>query len=120
MTQLHPKVGEEIGYSRYHQWGTLVAHGFSKVAKINHHGHIILENGKVFDRHGRERNVQYGGLRLVEPNRLRDELQHISLQRARSVAARELMDLLEARRCVDFRPTSDETKARMIELVNQL
>ena len=50
MMQAQHKVGDEVGYSRHHQWGTLLSHGFSRVSKINGHGPIILENGKQFDK----------------------------------------------------------------------
>lgn len=112
------KVGDEVGYGRYHTWGTLLQHGFSRVARINHHGHIHLENGKVFDRHGHERKVEFGGLRLMEATHLRAALQSIAEQRARNTAARELQALLDARG--DRHAISDETRAKMIELVNRL
>lgn len=119
---IQSNVGDEVGYGRHHQWGTLLQHGFSRVAKINHHGHIHLENGKVFDRHGNERNQTYGGLRLMEAQRLRDELQRIAEGRARAAAANELRKLLDDHRngrgeqCV----LNDAARARMIELVNAL
>lgn len=55
------KVGDKVGYGKHHFESLLYA-GESKVAKINGHGHIILENGRVFDKYGNERKVgQYGG-----------------------------------------------------------
>ena len=116
------KVGDEVGYGRHHQWGTLLQHGFSRVAKINHHGHIILENGREFDKHGQERKREYGGLRLFAADRLRAELQHIEERRARGRAASELKALIDGQRngFGEQCPTSDEVRARMIELVNQL
>lgn len=118
----HTKVGEEVGYARYGSWGTLMQHGVSRVAKINHHGHIHLENGRVFDRHGDERKVSYGGLRLMRAEDLQAQLAALAEQRARNAAAKELCRLVEGQRnghgntC----PVSSETRARMLELVNQL
>lgn len=116
------KVGDEVGYGRRHNWGTLLHHGFSKVVKINHHGHIHLENGKVFDKHGDERKVEHGGLRLYDAARLRDELQRIEACRARARAASELRSLLDRQRngFGDGCPVDEDVRARMIELVNQL
>lgn len=116
------KVGDEVGYGRHHGWGTLLGHGFSRVAKINHHGHIHLENGKVFDKNGNERKTEYGCLRLMAADSLRAELQHIEERRARARAANELKALLDGQRngFGEQCPASDEVRARMIELVNQL
>jgi hypothetical protein len=47
-------IGQEVAYGKHH-WDTLLYGGKSRVAKINGHGHIILENGKVFDKNGRAR-----------------------------------------------------------------
>lgn len=116
------KVGDEVGYGRHHQWGTLLQHGFSRVAKINRHGHIILENGREFDKYGHERKREYGGLRLFTAERLRAELREIEEKRARARAASELKALIDGQRngrgeqCM----ASDEVRARMIELVNRL
>jgi hypothetical protein len=115
------KVGDEVGYGRYH-WGALLGHGFSRVAKINHHGHIILENGRAFDKYGRERKREHGGLGLFTAERLRAELREIEERRARARAASELKALIEGQRngFGEQCPASDETRAKMIELVNQL
>jgi hypothetical protein len=122
MMQAQHKVGDEVGYCRHHQWGTLLSHGFSRVAKVNGHGHVILENGKQFDKHGHERNATYGGLHLVDASNLRAELQHIAEQRARNAAGRELEELIKGRRNGhgDLCAISEEVRARMIELINKL
>ena len=120
--QAQHKVGDEVGYCRHHQWGTLLAHGFSRVAKINGHGHIILENGKQFDKHGRERNAIASMLHLIDANQLRAELQQVAEQRARNAAARELEELIKSWRNGrgNICPISDETRAKMIELVSKI
>ena len=117
------KVGDEVGYGRHHQWGTLLQHGFSRVAKINRHGHIILENGREFDKHGQERKVEHGALRLIEAPKLREILQRREEQRARNKAAQDLIALVNGQRngYGDHCKLEDDTvRARMIELVNQL
>jgi hypothetical protein len=117
------KVGDEVGYARYgSSWGTLLHHGFGRVAKINHHGHIYLEDGLVFDRHGDQRQVKHGGLRLRPAENLRHELKLREEHRARNRAAQELCRLVDAQRNGhgNICPVSDETRASMIELVNQL
>ena len=115
------KVGEEVGYGRYN-WEALLGHGFSKVAKINRHGHIILENGREFDKHGHERKREYGGLILFTAERLRAELHSIEEKRARARAANELKALIDGQRngYGDHCKISDEVRAKMIELVHQL
>lgn len=121
--QMQPKVGDEIGYCYRHQsWGTLLSHGFSKVVKINGHGHIHLENGKVFDKHGQERNTLYGGLRLVDADRLREEKKNVAEQRARNAAANELKVLLDGQRNGrgEMCPAKEDVRAKMIELINKL
>ena len=122
MEQVQHKVGDEVGYCRHHQWGTLLSHGFSLVAKVNGHGHIILENGKVFDKRGDERNTTYGGLRLISAERLRGQLKVIEEQRARNRAANELEELLKSWRNGrgDLCAISEGTRAKMIELINKL
>jgi hypothetical protein len=115
------QVGDQVGYGRYHN-GTLIQHGFSKVVKINHHGHIHLENGKVFDKHGDERGSTYGVLRLIPAERLREQLDHIQAQRARNQRMMELKNLLDSQRNGrgEMCEISADTRARMIELVSQL
>jgi hypothetical protein len=117
------KIGDEVGYYRSHNWhGTILGHGFGRVVKINHHGHITLDNGRQFDRHGDERKVEYGGLRLIVADELHKQLALREQQRARNRAAQELIALVNGQRngygeqCA----VGEETRARMIELVNQL
>ena len=117
------KVGDEVGYVRYGGWHrTILIHGFSRVVKINHHGHIHLENGRQFDRHGDERKQTYWGLRLIDAAALRERLAEHAVQRARNTAAHELKALIDVQRNGhgDICKVNDETRARMIALVNQL
>jgi hypothetical protein len=117
------KVGDEVGYYRSHYWhGTILSHGFGRVAKINHHGHIILDNGRQFDRHGDERKVEHGGLRLINADKLRDMLAAREQQRACNAAAQELIALVNGQRNGhgDHCQADDALRAKMIELVNKL
>lgn len=117
------QVGDEVGFGRYHSFGgQLLTHGFSTVTKVNHHGHVHLANGRVFDKHGRERNVQYGGLRLMQADDLRAQLNQIAQNRARVQAAQQLKQLIDGQRngFGDQIQIDDETRNRMIALVNQL
>lgn len=121
--KVETQVGSEIGYVRYVGWHrTILSHGFSRVAKINHYGHVILENGRQFDRHGDERKVKHGGLRLIAADDLRKRLAELEQQRGRTAAANELKSLIDGRRngYGDHLAVDDKTRARMIELVNQL
>jgi hypothetical protein len=115
-------VGDEVGYGRYHQWGTLLQHGFSKVEKINRWGHVILENGKVFNKDGYERGREYGALHIMTAAHLREVLESIKQRRERNAVANELKALIDGQRNGhgDICEVSDETRARMIELVNRL
>ena len=116
------KVGDEVGYGRYHSWGTLLNHGFSKVTKINRWGHIILENGKVFDKQGQERNCQYGGAHIMDADRLRERLDEIKQARERANAANEIKKILDGQRTGggEFVAISNEVREQMIALVNKL
>jgi hypothetical protein len=67
------KVGDEVGYARYYS-GTLMNYGFSNVVKINKFGHIMLENGKSYDKHGVERKSPYSYTYLYSPKILRQRL----------------------------------------------
>jgi len=115
------KVGDEVGFGKYH-WGTLIRHGFSRVTKINHYGHVHLENGRQFDRYGDERKQTYGGVHLIAADRLRHELQALDRLRARNAAACELKALLDAQRNSrgDMCAVNNEVREKMIELVNNL
>lgn len=73
------KVGDEVGFGRFGRFNFHSA-GFGRVVKINGYGHITLDSGKVFDKHGDERGTTYG-LRLTDAASLRES-------QARDVAAK--------------------------------
>lgn len=114
-------VGDEVGYVRYYR-GTMMSQGISRVVKVNHHGHILLENGKQFDKHGAERKKEYGGTRLTNADELRAQIAQVAADRQRSQMAQELIKLIEGQRDGYGRQheASDEIRARMRQLINQL
>ncbi len=114
-------VGDEVGYVRYYM-GTMMSQGISHVVKINHHGHILLENGKQFDKHGAERKVTHGGARLINADVLRAQIAQVAADRQRSQMAQELIQLVQGQRDGHGRQheASKEIRARMMQLVNQL
>ena len=56
--------GDHVAYVRW-QWSTIMEQGISTVEKVNGHGHIILVDGKQFDKHGHERKKGQYGTRLT-------------------------------------------------------
>jgi len=68
------KVGDEVGFARYYN-STLMNYGFSNIVKINKFGHIMLENGTSYDKHGTERKSPYSATYLYKPETLRERLQ---------------------------------------------
>lgn len=115
-------VGEEVGFGRHGGRGFFMSHGFSRITKINHHGHIHLENGRVFDRHGRERKCQYGEAHLMDAQMLRDQLAAIAERRERANIFNELKSIMDNQRngYGDVCALDDATRERMIALVNKL
>lgn len=116
-------VGDEVGFVRYGGWhGTMLSQGISRVTNINRYGHIHLENGRQFDRNGDERNVKYGGARLIAADQLRAQLDKAQADRQRAQAAQELVKLIEGQRDGYGRhhEVSDDIRARMQDLVNRL
>lgn len=57
------KVGDTVGYARFYGWNSFTG-GTAKITKINRHRHITLDTGRIFDKHGTERNALGSGLRL--------------------------------------------------------
>ena len=88
------KVGDEVGYARSARMGYMSA-GFSTVTKVNGHGHIILENGKTFDKRGNERNTNYGGLFLIQAANLREAQARDNAERERVSRAKALQQKVQ-------------------------
>ena len=112
-------VGQEVGFVSYGSWG-MGSHGFGKIVKINGHGHIKLDNGRVFDKHGNER-AKFSRMRLTDPAQLRESIVRQNAARDRRVAAQDIERYLNSHKTGygDIR-LSDEQKAELIALVNKL
>lgn len=114
-------VGQEIAYGRWGNWG-LMDHGFSTIAKINGHGHVHLTNGLMFDKHGHERNANWGGKSLVEVETVRRQLAHRKEIHDRRVIVEEILNQIAGRKTghgeyVEF---SDELKMMLCDKINRL
>ena len=112
-------VGQEVGFVSYGSWG-MGSHGFGKIVKINGHGHIKLDNGRVFDKHGNER-AKFSRLRLTDPAQLRESIVRQNAARDRRVAAQDIERYLNSHKtCYGDIRLNDEQKAELIALVNKL
>lgn len=110
-------VGTEVAYGRFHL-GSPLSYGFSTIAHINGYGHVKLENGLVFDKHGYERGVGYGQRHLMPPSRLQAALDAQEEQRQRRDKIARIKGTVSE--WASGRPISDEIKQEMISLINSL
>ena len=112
-------VGSEVGFGRNARFG-LINTGFARVTKINGHGHITLDNGKVFDKRGNERGTNYG-VSLINADALRRQLAWKEEQRTTTEKVKELQ-----RKVADLfgynsqASVSPDEKASLLALVNSL
>ena len=112
-------VGQEVGFVSYGSWG-MGGRGFARIVKINGHGHIQLDNDRVFDKHGNER-AKFSRMRLTDPAQLRESIARENAARDRRCAAQDIENYLKARKtCYGDIQLSDEQKAELIALVNKL
>ena len=129
MVSIKVGIGDEVGYSRLDTGADQCFDaGFARVIEINRHGHITLDTGLVFDKHGKERDHAREGagapLELCTADDLRARLIHqADTQSKLNRAAAELEDVIK--RCRDDRgnviwPISDDARATMVWLMNQL
>lgn len=113
------KVGDEVGFARCTQHGYQCS-GFATVTKVNGHGHITLDNGKVFNKHGTERNSTFG-TRLIDAEHLRTALARTEAARRQAHAVRQielkLKDMWSFSGTVHVTP---ERKAELMALVEAL
>ena len=115
------KVGDEVAFAYFHSMGTPLYKGFGTVTKINGHGHIILDNGKVFDKRGKERGMKYSETQLMCPDHLREILTTQEQRRARTQTVRDMIEKLNG--CITYVGTAQvdaELKADLQALLNQL
>ena len=118
------KVGAEVGIFRsgWRSWST---GNIAKVAKINRYGHIILDNGLVFDKHGQERAVKkaFSGKRvLVNPNLVREEIERLKRRSQINEAVGEIQTIIR-NTYNSYRGEytfTEEQKQKMVQLINSL
>lgn len=111
------KIGQEVGYGRFH-FGTPINYGFSRVASINRHGHVKLENGLVFDKYDYERGgSQYSRRFLMHPSQLEDALDRQTKANVRRDTIQNIQRLTSD---LAYDGVTDETKQRLIALINSL
>lgn len=106
-------VGAEVGYGRWH-WGTALNSGFARVSKINGFGHITLDNGMVFDKYGKERDVKCGGCQLVDADALHEMNDRAAMRRERKNKIDQLHKLMEQLAAGE---NGSELKNQMIQLI---
>lgn len=113
------KVGDEVAYGRFGRYD-YHSTGFAKVVKVNAHGHITLDNGMVFDKHGQERNQPFG-VKLLDPNHLRERQERTKAQQETDRKVHEILGVLNDRRGgTGHYLINAETKEQLLKLVNQL
>lgn len=120
------KVGDEVGFYRENSsYGSLRGTGFATVTKINGFGHIMLDNGYTFDKHGVERTKSFIVRKLIDAARLREIEAADEARSNRNHSAREAESMIAKvfanRRngCGDYFITAED-KAEMIALINNI
>ena len=89
------KVGDMVGYFRVGgTGGHMMGVGYGTVTKINGHGHIFLDTGKVFDKHGNERGTNYG-VHLVDAEYLCERVAKEQARQDKAAMVRSLIQKLE-------------------------
>ena len=115
-------VGEIVGYySHSDGYRSMMGVGYGKVTKINGHGHIILDNGKTFDKHGDERGPKYSKLHLMNAEKLRNRVAENLAQGKKATMVRDLIHKLEG--SFSYAGTvhiDSDTKQELLAIVNSL
>jgi hypothetical protein len=115
-------VGEMVGYySHSDGYRSMMGVGYGKVTKINGHGHIILDNGKTFDKHGDERGPKYYKLHLINAEKLRNRVAENLAQGKKATMVRDLIRKLEG--SFSYAGTvhiDSDTKQELLAMVNSL
>jgi len=115
-------VGEMVGYySHSDGYRSMMGVGYGKVTKINGHGHIILDNGKTFDKHGDERGPKYSKLHLMNAEKLRNRVAENLAQGKKATMVRDLIRKLEG--SFSYAGTvhiDSDTKQELLAMVNSL
>lgn len=88
------QVGSELSYVRWgSHHGSIRESGASKVKKINRYGHLILENGKIFDKTGDER-AKFNPCHLTTTASLEQSKSDEEARRSRNEAVRKIEEIL--------------------------
>jgi hypothetical protein len=115
-------VGEMVGYySHSDGYRSMMGVGYGKITKINGHGHIILDNGKTFDKHGDERGPKYYKLHLMNAEKLRNRVAENLAQGKKATMVRDLIRKLEG--SFSYAGTvhiDSDTKQELLAMVNSL
>ena len=115
-------VGEMVGYySHSDSYRSMMGVGYGKITKINGHGHIILDNGKTFDKHGDERGPKYYKLHLMNAEKLRNRVAENLAQGKKATMVRDLIRKLEG--SFSYAGTvhiDSDTKQELLAMVNSL
>ena len=126
MSNQSPKyaVGQEVGYGVWSSLSVGVrSAGFGKIIKINGHGHITVDNGVVFDKHGNARpDTEYTNMVLIAPDYLRRIQADAAQQRIRNNAMNSIITTVKRQTNSrgDICEVPQETKDELIRLVNLL
>lgn len=111
-------IGQRVGYCRFHN-GTPLFYGFANVTKINGHGHIHLDNGKIFDKWGKER-CEFAQHNLIQAERLENILKFKHEQKQHLSAANKILKLIRENMSDADCVLKAETKKELCDLINSL
>ena len=115
------KVGDMVGYFRVgYKGGHMMDVGFGKVTKINGHGHIFLDTGKEFDKHGAERGTKHG-VCLVDAGHLRKRVADEQARQDKATLVRNLIQKLQGSFSYSGTVHIDgDAKQELLAMVNSL
>lgn len=118
------KVGDKVGFARFHHWGnTMLSGGISSIVKIHpRFGHITLDNGKMFDKRGIERNTAGSGCALYSTDYIQSSIAAERDRRKLNDTYRQLQTMIENKRTGGgtFLGLTVEEKDAMISLIKQM
>jgi hypothetical protein len=114
-------IGQLVGYGYWHR-NSLLCFNRSKVAKINGFGHITLDDGSVFDKHGKLRGDTNPRVYLIDIATADEYSKNMKILRDRSTAVSELKNKIAGRQRGDsyYAEFSQELKDQLKELIDAL
>lgn len=125
------KVGDEVGITGTSDFDDAIG----AVAKVNGHGHVMVEiqlgndaQGQsrpprqiTFDKHGDERGAaKFCGKRLCDANAIRDRRERRRIEKESQASINALVAEIEAHRHCGSYYINEATKAKIIELANAI